>query len=232
MANLNFQQEQRTLDWYRARLGYITGSQVGSLMKSGRAKDKVFSDTALTYLYQLAGERSLNPEIVKDDNMFTFYIEQTTSQSKAMRFGTEQEENARAMYVTMTGREVKEVGLCHHPQIKYLASSPDGITADGDVKGCVEIKCPTLSTYSKYVAEIHDNESLKKVNPDYFFQCQNHMACTDTIFCDFIVYCPFVENPIHIVRITRDEEAIALIMERVELAEQIIEDNYSQLKRA
>lgn len=232
MSNLSFTQEQRTLEWYRARLGYITGSQVGSLMKSGRTKDKVFSDTALTYLYQLAGERSLNPEIVKDDNMFTFYLEQTTSQSKAMRFGTEQEENARAMYVDITGREVKEVGLCHHPQIKYLASSPDGITADGDVMGCVEIKCPTLSTYSKYVAEIHDNESLKKVNPDYYYQCQNHMACTEAQFCDFIVYCPFVENPIHIVRVQRDEDAIALIMERVELAEQIIEENYSQLKRA
>ena len=232
MSNLSFTQEQRTLEWYRARLGYITGSQVGSLMKSGRTKDKVFSDTALTYLYQLAGERSLNPEIVKDDNMFTFYLEQTTSQSKAMRFGTEQEENARAMYVTITGREVKEVGLCHHPKIKYLASSPDGITADGDVMGCVEIKCPTLSTYSKYVAEIHDNESLKKVNPDYYYQCQNHMACTEAQFCDFIVYFPFVENPIHIVRIQRDEDAIALIMERVELAEQIIEENYSQLKRA
>jgi putative phage-type endonuclease len=232
MSNLSFTQEQRTLEWYRARLGYITGSQVGSLMKSGRTKDKVFSDTALTYLYQLAGERSLNPEIVKDDNMFTFYLEQTTSQSKNMRFGTEQEENARAMYVDITGREVKEVGLCHHPQIKYLASSPDGITADGDVMGCVEIKCPTLSTYSKYVAEIHDNESLKKVNPDYYYQCQNHMACTEAQFCDFIVYCPFVENPIHIVRVQRDEDAIALIMERVELAEQIIEENYSQLKRA
>lgn len=80
MSNINFNQEQRTLDWYRARLGFITGSQVGSLMKSGRTKDKVFSDTALTYLYQLAGERSLNPEIVQDDNMFSFYIDTTTSQ--------------------------------------------------------------------------------------------------------------------------------------------------------
>ena len=229
MSNLNYNQEQRTLDWYRARLGYITGSQVGTLMKSGRSKDKVFSDTALTYLYQLAGERSLNAEMVKDDDMFSYYIDQTNTQSKAMRFGAEQEENARAMYITLTKRDVKEVGLCQHPTIKYLASSPDGITSDGDMLGCIEVKCPTLSTYSKYVAEIHDNESLKKVNPDYYYQCQNHMACTGAVFCDFIVYCPFVENPIHIVRITRDEEAIALIMERVELAEQIIKSNYSQL---
>ena len=232
MDNLNYNQEQHSIEWYRDRLGRITGSKVGVLMQKGRSKADAFSQTAKTYIYQIAGERALSPDIVGDDKMLQFYLDQTTSQSKAMRFGTEQEENARVMYVTMTGREVKEVGLCHHPKIKYLASSPDGITADGDVMGCVEIKCPTLSTYSKYVAEIHDNESLKKVNPDYYYQCQNHMACTEAQFCDFIVYCPFVENPIHIVRIQRDEDAIALIMERVELAEQIIEENYSQLKRA
>ena len=231
MANLNYQQDQRTLEWYRARLGYITGSQVGTLMKSGRTKDKVFSETALTYLYQLAGERSLNPEIVKDDNMFAFYIDQTTSTSKAMRFGTEQEENARNMYIQMTGRAVQEVGLCKHPTIPYLASSPDGITHDADELGCLEVKCPMLSTYSKYVAEIHDNESLKKVNPDYYYQCQNHMACTNATFCDFIAYCPFVENPMHIVRITRDNDDIALMEERVVKAEEVIQSNYSQINK-
>lgn len=201
-------------------------------MKSGRSKDKAFSDTAMTYLYQLVGERSLNPEMVRDDDMFKFYLEQTTSQSKAMRFGTEQEENARAMYSVLTNHDVQEVGLCHHPTIQYLASSPDGMTSDGDMLGCIEIKCPALSTFSKYVAEVQDNWSLKRINPDYYYQCQNHMACTGASFCDFIVYCPFVENPIHIVRITRDEDAIALIVERVELAERIIEENYSQLNRA
>ena len=240
MSNLSFTQEQRTLEWYRARLGYITGSQVGSLMKSGRTKDKVFSDTALTYLYQLAGERSLNPEIVKDDNMFTFYLEQTTSQSKAMRFGSEQEPNARALYAEINaekGYKVSEVGLCHHKTLKNLASSPDGIVNYVDensleILGCLEIKCPGLAAYTQYVAEIYDNASLLAVQKDYFYQCQCHMACTGAMFCDFIVYCPFVENPIHIVRITRDEEVIAEIEERVRLAEEIINDNYQQLKRA
>lgn len=229
---VNYQQEQYSIDWYRDRLGYITGSKVGVLMKSGRTKDKAFSDTAKTYLYQIAGERALNPRIVNNDEMLKFYIDQTTSLSKAMRFGTEQEGNARDLYVERTGREVKEVGLCHHSKIKYLASSPDGMTYDGDTLGCVEIKCPTLSTYSQYVAEISDNETLKKVNPDYYYQCQNHMACTGGQFCDFIAYCPFVENPIHIVRITRDDDAIALIEERVALAEEIIKENHQQLIKA
>lgn len=229
---LNYNQEQRTIDWYRSRLGCITGSNVGTLMKSGRTKDKVFSDTAITYLYQLAGERALNPEIVADDQMLQYYIDQTTSQSKAMRFGTEQEENARNLYCDITKNEVTEVGLCYHQSIEHLASSPDGIVKEDGKLGCVEIKCPQLSTYTRYVAEIHDNASLQKVNPDYYYQCQNHMACTGAEFCDFIAYCPFVENPIHIVRINRDADAIALIEERVQLAETIIEDNYSNLKRA
>ena len=229
---VNYQQEQHSIDWYRDRLGYITGSKVGVLMKSGRTKDKVFSETAKTYLYQLAGERALNPQIVNDDAMLKFYIDQTTSQSKAMRFGSEQEENARNLYVEQTGRMVKEVGLCHHAQIEYLASSPDGITYDNDIMGCVEIKCPTLSTYSQYVTEVHDNESLLKVNPDYFYQCQNHMACTGGQFCDFVVYCPFVENPIHIVRISRDNDAIANIEKRVILAEEVIKENHQQLIKA
>ncbi len=224
-----YRQEQRTLEWYRSRLGYVTGSQVGLLMKTSRAKDKEFSETALTYLYQLAGERTLNPEIVKNDDMFGYYIDQTTSQSTAMRFGTEQEENARNLYVEITSRDVTEVGLCKHPTITNLASSPDGMIKDGDLLGCLEIKCPTLSTFSRYVAEIKDNETLKKVNPDYYYQCQNHMACTDAQFCDFVVYCPFVENPIYIVRITRDDDAIALIYERVAKAEIVIKENIIQL---
>lgn len=94
---VNFNQEQRTIEWYRERLGLVTGSKVGVLMKSGRSKDKAFSDTAKTYINQLAGERALNPEIVNDDEMLKYYIDQTTSQSKAMRFGTEQEENAQSV---------------------------------------------------------------------------------------------------------------------------------------
>ena len=81
------------------------------------------------------------------------------------------------------------------------------------------------------IAEIHDNESLKKVNPDYFYQCQNHMACTKATFCDFVAYCPFVENPMHIVRITRDNDEIALVEERVIKAEEVIQSNYTQINK-
>lgn len=40
---------QHTIEWYRKRLGCITGSECGVLMKSGR-NDR-FSDAAKTYIY-------------------------------------------------------------------------------------------------------------------------------------------------------------------------------------
>lgn len=52
---------QHTIEWYRKRLGCITGSECGVLMKSGR-NDR-FSDAAKTYIYQIAGERFMDPDI-------------------------------------------------------------------------------------------------------------------------------------------------------------------------
>lgn len=227
---LNYTQEQRSIAWYRDRLGYITGSRVGCLMKTG--KSDAFSTTAKSYLHQVSAERALSRDIVDDDEMLKYYVEQTTSQSKAMRFGTEQEENARALYTDISDCAVKEVGLCKHPTIPYLASSPDGIVIEGKTMGCLEIKCPAPATFSLYVTEIHDNASLLRVNPEYYYQCQSHMACTCGTFCDFVVFCPFEQIPIHIVRIERDNEAIAQIEERVKLAETFIRTFHNNLQTA
>lgn len=217
-------EQQRTIGWFRDRLGIITGSKIGSLMKAG--KGEPFSATAKGYLYQLAGERALSKDIVNDDEMFQFYLDQTSVTSKAMRFGAVQEVNARVCYSDVTGNEVIEVGLCKHPTIPYIASSPDGIvrTPSGEI-GCLEIKCPTLQTFAQYCAEINDAGGLLKVNPDYYYQCQSHIACTGAAWCDFAVYCPFTNNPIHIVRIERNDDAIKAIEQRVLEAEEYINNN-------
>ena len=67
--------EQRSLTWYRLRCGCITGSKVADIMKSGRKKDEVWSDTAKAYLYQSAGERLFNPDFLNEDEIFKDYID-------------------------------------------------------------------------------------------------------------------------------------------------------------
>lgn len=216
---------QRTLDWYRARLGNITGSRVGELMKCPRGKKEGFSDTAMSYIYQLAAERSMNPAIVADDDLFGEYIEQANSTTRAMRFGTEQEANARALYQRITGRRIVEVGSCRHRSIPHFASSPDGFYYEeyGGERGCIEIKCPSQHVYMKYVSEINDSLSLHAVEPKYFYQCMSHILCCRARWTDFIAYCPFQSIPMHIVRIFPVKEEIDKMKKRIAEANKTIE---------
>jgi hypothetical protein len=77
--------------------------------------------------------------------MFSEYINQTSISSKAMRFGTETEGDARIVYMRITGHVVDEVSSCMHDYIPNFASSPDGVIYNtdntSDLVGCVEIKC-------------------------------------------------------------------------------------------
>ena len=217
--------QQQNLDWYRSRLCYITGSRVGDLMHSSRKAGEVFGDTAKSYLYQIAAERQMNEKIINDDETFAAYVYQTSITTKSMQFGIDMEQDARLIYSKKTGREIIDVASCRHDTIPFFASSPDGVYKENDtVIGCLEIKCPNQNTFIKYKMEISDNESLKKVNPDYYYQCQSHMMCTGAQWCDFIIYCPWQNDPIHIVRIKKDEDAIDLITDKVLLANDFIDE--------
>ncbi len=216
--------EQRTPAWFRVRLGHITGSRCGDLMKSGRKKEEIFSETAKSYIYQLAAERMMNPAVVNDDELFGQYLDTVQVTSKAMRFGTEQEDNAKALFEKMSGLHVQEVSSCTHDTIPNFAASPDGVIFE-DMRpiACVEVKCPEQKTYLKYVTDIHDAESLKAVKPEYYWQVQAEMECTGTALCYFIAYCPWQTNPIHVVPIARVIADAKLLTERVQLANETIE---------
>lgn len=215
---------QHSLEWFRKRLGSITGSQVGLLMKSGRSKSELFGETAKSYIYSVAAERDMNPVIVNDDELFEEYLKQVDVSGKAMRWGNEQEENARILYEKITGRHIVEVGSCKHPTIENFASSPDGFFYDENTgeKGCLEIKCPNQATFMRYKDEVKDNGSLLTTKPEYFFQCQAHMMATGSHWVDFIAYCPFQQHPIHIVRITPDYSCFAELEKRINAANDII----------
>lgn len=213
---------QHTFGWYRARLGNITGSNVGLLMKNGRSD--VFSETGKSYLYQLAAERVMNKNVINDDELFAEYLKQTEADSKAIRWGNEQEKNARELFAEITGNQVVEVGSCKHPEIPNFASSPDGFFYDEHtgIKSCLEIKCPNQATYMRYKSDIYNNDSLLAVKPEYFYQCMSHMMCTGASETYFIAYNPFQADPIHIVKIVPNEKVFAEIEKRIQLANDII----------
>ena len=223
--------EQRSLDWHRLRIGSFTGSKIGDLMKSGRKKEQIFGDTAMSYIFKVAAERMLNPVFVNDDELFGQYIEQQQVYSKAIIWGQEQEDNAKDLLMRKNPEwELSDVSSCKHDTIPHFAASPDAIIYDRKKLMVAEIKCPSVHTFVRYLVEINDAESLKKVQPDYFYQMQAEMACTNAESGIFVAYCPWLVKPIHIVPIERDEEAIKAIEERVvkanEIVEQIINGTY------
>ena len=215
---------QHTLEWYRDRLGKITGSRAGDLMKSGRNKSELFGDTAKSYIYLVAGEREMNPIIVNDDELFEEYLRQVDISSRSMRWGNEQEENARSLYEKITGRRIVEVGSCKHPTIENFASSPDGFFYEENTgeKGVLEIKCPSQAVFMRYKDEVKDNATLLAAKSDYFYQCQSHIMVLNAQWCDFIVYCPYQMHPIHIVRILPDYTVFAELERRINAANDII----------
>jgi hypothetical protein len=215
---------QKTDAWLIQRLGCITGSECGKLMKSSRKKDEVFGETARSYIYKKAAELDLLDEVKTDSGLWEMYKRHYSISSKAIEFGIEQEVNARELYIKKTGRKMIEVGLCRHPTIPNFASSPDGFyynENNGD-KGCLEIKVPNIDTYYKYRSEIRNSEDLFTVNPDYYYQCLSHIACCKAQWVDFVCYQPFLKHPIHIVRILPDEKVFSEMESRIKMANEMI----------
>ena len=220
--------EQRSLEWFRSRVGNITGSKVADIMKSGRKKDELWSDTAKSYLYQIAGERLFNPVFLNNDDVFQDYIDQTSFTTKAMQWGSEQEDAAKSLYMTMNfpEGEIVELSSCQHDTIPHFAASPDGAIYGRNKEDIriIEVKCPNINTYMKYRSLIHDAASLKETEPKYYWQMMAEMSCTGAKSGIFITYCPWLSKPIHWAEIERMEEDIRLMEERVILANQFIDE--------
>ena len=164
--------EQRSISWFRSRVGFLTGSKIADIMKSGRKKDEIFSETAKAYLFQIAGERLFNPDFLNDDDIFQDYIDQVSVNTKAMQWGADMEDQAKACFCQLPqneGIEIADVSSCKHDTIHYFAASPDGAIYGrdgGDIK-IIEVKCPNINTYMKYRTLIHDAASLRGKQEDY-----------------------------------------------------------------
>lgn len=212
---IDAQPTQHSLDWFRARLGKFTGSQVGRLMKSGRGKDEYFGKDAISYITEVVAERMLNPSVVMMDELFEEYLMQTTASSKTLAWGNDQEMNAKDLYSKL--RKVK-ITSCGAVELSpWFASSPDGLVLESN--GVVEVKCPTPKVHVEYMVNVHSADDLKKVRPEYYWQVVAHMAVTGAEWCDWMSYCPFSRKPLHVVRIVRDPEAEIQLQERIDAAE-------------
>lgn len=197
-------------------------------MKCGRKKEETWSETARSYIYQVAGERLFNEKFLEDDGIFQDYLDLTSVSTKAMQFGSDQEDAAKSLFMQMNfpEGEITELSSCKHDTIPYFAASPDGAIYGrdgGDIK-IIEVKCPNINTYMKYRTLIHDAASLKEVEPKYYWQMMAEMSCTGATSGIFITYCPWLSKPIHWAEIERNGDDVKLMEARVMLANEFIDE--------
>lgn len=216
---------QRTDNWYLARKGMLTASEIVNIMTKGRGKDEVFGKTALTYMNDKITERFM------EDDMFVYYMNDVKKSTPAMRWGTEYEDTAREQYEL--AKDVKVMD-CPFMRLKdfedYVGGSPDGRLSTLD--RIIEIKCPYNPTVHIEHCKWSKPEDLKAGNPQYYAQVQLNMEITGTKICDFISYSPLFRNglDLHILEVPYDEEFMKALMERIALAVDYIKEQEQSMR--
>jgi predicted phage-related endonuclease len=154
---------QGSPEWAACRVGIPTASDFDCIvtMKGEPSKQRQ------KYLYQLAGER------------ITGTREETYKNGSKER-GIQMEEEARKLNTHVTGREVRQVGLCYPDKDKRYGCSPDGLVGDDTA---LEIKCPSIAVHVEYLLN-------NKLPSDYFQQVQGQLLVTKRHHVDFVSYYP------------------------------------------
>jgi len=201
--------DQRTDEWFAARVGKATASKIADIM----AKTKTgYSASRANYAAQLITERLTGKPTEGYSNA-------------AMAWGTETEPQARAAYAWLTDSNVEECGFFDHPRIAMSGASPDGLIG---AEGLLEIKCPNSATH---IATLRGDS----IDGKYIKQMQWQMACTGRLWCDFASFDPRLPEPmqLHVQRVARDgamisemETEVAAFLGEVDEAVRELETKY------
>lgn len=157
--------EQRSPEWFAARLGRVTGSRAADMLasiKSGEAAAR------RDYRMELVTER-LTGRPAEDG-----YV------NADMQRGVELEPEARAAYEALTGVLVDQSGFLAHDELMA------GCSLDGHVgafDGILEIKCPRAANHFATLR-------AGGVPPRYLPQITHNLWITGARYADFVSYCP------------------------------------------
>lgn len=195
--------DQRTAEWFAARLGKATASKISDIMATTKSGP---SASRKNYAAQLVAERLTG-------------VPAEAFQSTAMLWGTDTEVEARDAYRIHSLNEVLERGFVDHPTIGWSGASPDGLIGED---GLLELKCPNTATHIETLLG-------RSVPSKYIDQMMWQMACTGRAWCDFASFDPRLpeDMQLFVIRLHRDDSTIARLEAEVsaflaEVAETVI----------
>jgi len=194
---------QGTEEWFKKKLGVITGTVLADIMGTPYKKGEV--------LYELVAERLT-------ENVDTEY-------ESAMARGTRLEPEAVAVFEYITGKKIERVGFCERDDNQFIGYSPDGLVADTDYTEDIEIKCPLGKNYIKIVL-------TNEVPKEYYHQLiQGFVVNSNLLKRYFIAYNPDIPSyPMHIIEVLRKdleseiEEAYQSQLETLDSVDQLLKN--------
>lgn len=152
--------DQRSPEWFQARLGKWTASSFAALM----------AGTATDAFCNLVKDKAWERLTGRPADSFT---------TPAMQHGIDTEQEAREWYEFETGRIVRLVGFIDHPEVPMFGCSPDGLLDDR----MLEIKAPQPRAHLETM-------TTKRLPSKYRWQVQGQMLICGYKRLDFVSYHP------------------------------------------
>jgi len=196
--------EQRSQEWYDARLGRFTASEAYKLMGI-----KGLGKTGESYAFENAVEMAFGSD--EEDNFTSF----------DMQKGVDLEPVAFEKFKELKELEFLRVKTSEFVKIgENAGASPDGEVSDNSV---LEIKCPKPN---KFFNLVRVGESA--IDKMYNYQMQMQMHATNSNQCYFFNYIIFNGVPMwHEIIVKYDAELIVKILDRIEEAV-VLRNQYTQ----
>lgn len=192
--------EQRSLDWFSARLGKFTASGIHKLLgKQG------LGETGKSYCFEKATELVFGN--ADDEDFVSFDIKR----------GVELEPLAFKKFKETKQEDFIDVEeTTFFPYGEIGGASPDGLVGQDAI---LEIKCPRANKFFNIVV-------TGNIDKEYIAQMQMQMLCSNSKRCYFFNYIIFNGVEMwHEIIVERDEVMIELIKQRIDEAV-IIRDEY------
>lgn len=199
--------EQRSTEWFEARLGMFTGSVFADVLAVSKRDKKPLKERE-NLIWRLATERINGCQARRVEG-------------QALRWGTEAEQGARETYELETGLVIEDAGFIRHPLHYFVGCSPDGLV---EADGGVEIKSP-------FNSDIHMRRFLDGMPEEFKPQVQGCMWVTGRKWWDFVSFDPNAAPSFQllVIRQHREDEYIAELERQVIDAEREVSALVDQL---
>lgn len=211
--------------WDQIRVGRFTSSEMYNLMGAAyrdmtpeelkaRPKSGKGSGTKRVEVYDELSESAEKYIKIKVAETVTG-IGKESSYAYPLVYGKEMEPQAVEYFEKKTGLECEEIGFIAFGD--HAGGSPDRKVV---LNGILEVKCPYSIEMQIDYLMLTDQWDLKRLKPEYFWQCQSNLLFTNAPVCHFISYDPRYPESHRMthIQVKPDEDAFNAIVKKLEAA--------------